>query len=703
MKTLHLDLETYSATPITDGTYKYAENAEIMLLAWALDDGEVHLWDLTKGETMPFALHNALADESVLIQAHNSMFDRSVLRLGQPAIPVLRAAGSHIARWRDPMVKALSCSLPGSLDSLCTILGIGEADAKSKDGRALIHKFCKPQPKSGKRNTWRTHPEDWERFRQYAMRDISAMREVDRKLPNWNYQGQELALWHLDQAINDRGILIDTRFAAAAIEAAETAKKGLAEQTLAQTNGEVEKATQRDALLYHIAKNYGVILPDLKSSTIDRRVNDLSLPIELREILAVRMQASMGSASKYKSMLKAVNADNRARGLLQFNGAGRTGRWAGRNVQPQNMFRPPKWVKNHWEFWVEAVRSGGAHLLADNVMELTAALARGGLIAEPGKKFVVADLSNIEGRCQAWLAGEEWKLQAFRDYDTVTGKNDNGEAIRKGPDLYCLAYAKSFRVSPDSVDEDQRQIGKVQELMLGYGGGVGAYLTGSLTYGIDIEALAGSVFQHLPDAILGESAEFLAWTRKQKRGTFGLSDEAFITCDVFKRLWRLEQPKIAALWKAMEEAVREAIYRPGDTIVCGKFKMRRDGDWLRIGLPSGNCLCYPSPRVSEGGQISYMGINQYTRKWERVSTYGGKLFENACQRLARDIMAANMPAIDEAGYGIVLTVHDELVCETPDDESFNTTELSKMLSKNADWNEGLPLAAAGFEALRYRK
>ena len=272
-----------------------------------------------------------------------------------------------------------------------------------------------------------------------------------------------------------------------------------------------------------------------------------------------------------------------------------------------------------------------------------------------------------------------------------------------GPDLYKLAYSKSFNVTPDSVTKPQRQIGKVQELMLQYEGGVGAYLTGALTYGIDLEEMAEGALAALPRDLREEAQGFLTWTRDQGRNTFGLSDTAFVVCDAFKRGWRRAHPAIQTYWSELADTVREAIGHPGVTLTARKLKVRRDGAWLRIGLPGGRALCYPAPEVSLDGTISYMGVNQYSRKWQRLKTYGGKLFENVCQAVARDVMAWNMPAIEAAGYQIVLTVHDEVVTEAPDSPDFNADHLGRLLAATPPWAQGMPLAAGGFEDYRYRK
>jgi DNA polymerase len=366
-----------------------------------------------------------------------------------------------------------------------------------------------------------------------------------------------------------------------------------------------------------------------------------------------------------------------------------------------------------------------------NVMEVAASAMRGCIIAPPGKKLVVADLSNIEGRVQAWLAGESWKLQAFRDYDTILGHDEKGKAIRKGFDLYCLAYANSFGINPGMVTKDQRQKGKVQELALGYQGGVGAFVTFAIAYNIDLDQMAADAWPDLPIELVVEAEKFLSWLHSKvwdasekriKKGAdlqteanrvkeeldaaqYGLSREVFIVCDVFKRAWRLAHPRIVALWKELGDAVVMATNRPGVTYVLadGKLKIRRDGAWLRIQLPSGGFLCYPSPQVDKDGGWSYMGVNQYNRKYCRIKSYGGKTFEQCTQGIARDVLAYNMPDIEAAGYEMVLTVHDEALTETPDEDRFSVRGLCKLLAANKKWSAGLPLAAEGFEGPRYHK
>lgn len=687
MTTLFLDLETYSEIPITHGVHACAEGAEIMLFAYAIDDGPVNVWDVTKGGKAPEDLRRALRDPSVTLCAHNSHFDRTILRHCVPEL-----AGDP-SRWRDTMVRALAHSLPGALDDLCDILKVPTDKAKDKAGRQLIMLFCKPRPATskGRRATRETHPAEWAKFVEYAALDIEAMRAIDKKLPVWNFQGSELALWHLDQRINDRGVKVDVDLAHAAIRAVERAQKILAARTSDLTLGLVQAATQRDALLKHLVTAYGIELPDMQQSTLERRVNDPDLPPELRELLAIRLQASTTSTSKYKTLVKAVSKDGRLRGTLQFNGASRTGRWAGRLFQPQNLPRPVL-KQDRIDLGIAAMKSDCEDLLFGNVMELTSSAIRGAIVAPEGKKLVVADLSNIEGRVLAFLAGEAWKLQAFRDFDAGNGH-----------DLYKLAYAKSFGIQPEAVTKDNRQVGKVQELALGYEGGVGAFLTFAAAYAIDLEAMGEQAIGAIPANILAEAAKALEWTKQQGRPTFGLTDRAWLVCDSFKRSWRYAHPAIASFWKDLDEAARMAVLRPGVTYECRMLKLRRDGAWLRIRLPSGRFLCYPSPQVDEAGKLSYMGVNQYSRKWSRLKTYGGKLAENVTQAASRDVLTHNMPAIESAGYQIVLSVHDEVLTEVPDQLKYNADRLSTLLASLPPWAHGLPLAATGFETYRYRK
>jgi DNA polymerase len=687
------------------GTHAYAEDpsTEILAVQWALDDGDPVVVDCTRpGWNSPFNddyqdLIRVLNDPDVEIVAHNSMFDRTLLR---------RVWGVEVPvhRWRDTMVKALAHGLPGGLDKIGRVLGLPLDLAKDKRGKELIQLFCKPRPKNQilRRATRETHPKEWREFvQEYGRQDIIAMREVDQRLPAWNYRPghDELALWHLDQKINDRGFLVDQRLADGAIAAVAREQTRLKAEVAIATGGAVTNVSRRDQLLGYILAEYGVTLPDMKKDTLERRLNDPELPDGVRFLIALRLEATKTGVAKYVALKRAVSKDGRLRNTLQFCGAQRTGRWAGRIFQPQNMMRPDLLAQDIATA-ILALQHGVAHLFDSDVMRLASNAVRGCIVAPAGKKLCVADLANIEGRGLAFLAGERWKLKAFGAYDEGTGQ-----------DMYVMAYARAFNVSPDVVLHDKefgngmmRQIGKVMELGLGFGGGVAAFITFAAVYKMDLSVMAEAVWATASREAIENAQGMLAWVKKRKRATFGLTDRVYIACEILKRAWRDAHPNTEALWDAADEAVKKAIWNPGQTFSIGEHLcVRVDGAWLRIRLPSGRYLCYVQPKVSDSGEISYAGINQYTRQWGRVKTYGGKLIENCTQAFARDVLGHNMPAVEAAGYEIVLDVHDELLTETPDTDDFSSDELAAMMSRVPPWATGMPIAAAGFESDRYRK
>jgi len=688
MAYLYCDTETYSATPIRNGHYRYAEDVEITLFAYAVGtDGDIEVVDLTSGETLPEDIQYMLVDPAVTKVFHNSAFDRAVIR-GALDIDI------PVSQIHDTMVQALAHALPAGLSQLCVALDVPVDLAKEKTGKSLINLFCKPRPKNWTldRATKETHPEEWAQFIDYAGNDIASMRYIHGKMPNWNYEGMERRLWELDQKINDRGFEVDLELATAAVKAIKKSQKKLSKRTQDITDNEVERTTQRDKLLKHLVESYGVHLPDMQKATIEKRLQDPDLPVEVKELLSIRQKASTTSTSKYNALIRSVGHDGRLRGTLQYDGAARTRRWAGRIFQPQNLPRPTHRNDDILQA-IEAVKLNVIDLIdPDDVIGLMSSAVRGCIKASPNKKLYVSDLSNIEGRKGAWFANENWKLQAFRDYDNGTGH-----------DLYKVAYGKAFNVDPASVDKDDRQIGKVMELMLQYGGGVGAFLTGALTYGIDLDFLAGTAWPKLPGDIQQEARAFHQWQMKQGRSDYGLKPPVYMAMDGLKRLWREAHPNIAALWKELENGARKAIKNPKTKVRVRRVIFYRSGSWLRCVLPSGACLCYPAPQIDEKGQISYMGVHPYTRKWKRLRTYGGKLLENICQSSARDVMAWRMLPVEDAGYNTVLTVHDELITEAPDTGEYSHEHLSALLETNPEWCKDLPLAAGGFEDYRYRK
>jgi DNA polymerase len=694
MPILWFDCETYSECDLkTAGTHRYAEHpsTEITVAQWAVDDAEPVVVDCTaqrKPRMPPDLLQGLLLNHNITIVAHNSMFDRTLLRH-------CWGINVPVERWQDTMIKAMSHGLPGGLDKIGQIVGLDADQAKDKRGRDLIQLFCKPRPKNStlRRATRETHPKEWAEFLEYSRQDIVAMRAIDQRLPVWNYGTghAELALWHLDQRINDRGVAVDVELAEAAIDAVAREQKRLKAEVQEATDGLVHSASKRDQLLAFICTEYGVDLPDMKADTLRRRVEDPNLPEGVRLLLALRLESTKTSTAKYKALVNATSADGRLRNTLQFAGAQRTARWAGRIFQPQNMPRPDM-KQDQIDEGIDALKAGCAELFFSNTMRLTANTVRGCIVAPPGKKLVIADLSNIEGRGLAFLAGERWKLKAFADFDAGVGE-----------DLYKVAYGRSFNIDPKEATGQKRQIGKVMELGLGYEGGVAAFLTFAAVYQMDLEDLAKAVWATASHEALENAQGMWGWAKKKKR-TLGLTMEVYVACEVLKTAWREAHANTRALWAAAAEAVRLAIKNPGESFPIGQhLKARRDGAWLRLRLPSGRYLCYINPDVDDEGQITYFGVNQYTRQWGRIKTYGGKLVENATQAFARDVLAYNMPAIEQAGYEIVLSVHDELLTETPDEPGYNVDRLAGMMATAPAWAQGIPLAAAGFETTRYRK
>lgn len=668
MTILFFDTETYSDVPLKDGTHRYAERAEVIVASWAYDDEPADVVDLTLGGGLPRHLVDAIRDPAVTIVGHNfGMFDRTVLRHNG-----LEIAASRI---HDTMVQALAHGLPGSLATLGTIFGVSEEDAKLKEGRALINRFCKPAPKYSKirRFTRETHPDEWARFLVYAKQDIPAMRHIWRNMPRWNYPGDpranryrgEYENWLLDQAINDRGIMVDQDLARAAIDAVNKAQTANDERTTDMTDGEVDRTSQRDKLLQHLLSEHGVTLPDMQKSTLERRLNDPDLPDAVRELIALRLEGSTTSNSKYNALLRSVSADGRLRGTLQFCGAARTGRDAGRLFQPQNLPRPDMAAADI-ALGIDAMKAGTAHLLFDSPIKLASNAIRGCIVAAPGRKLVQGDFAQIEARVLPWLAGETWKLDAFRAYDAGDG-----------PDLYKVSAARVLGKPVDEITKPERQrYGKVPELACGYGGAKGAFKSmARLLGGGDVD-----------DA---ESQEIVNGWRKANVAIADWDD---------------------GLWAKLNRAAWDAVTSGGMHEVNGKVSFEKWRSWLRFTLPSGRTLCYADPQIIEDPRmlgkmtLSYMGLNSYTRKWERLTTYGGKLSADGTQATARDILWHAAPLVEAAGFPIISRIHDEFVTEPLDDDKYSVQRMVAAMTVMPPWADAdLPLAADGFQDYRYRK
>lgn len=733
MSYLFLDFETFSEADLKKvGSYAYAEHptTEVLICAYAFDDEPVQVWDCTDGSDMPGDLHRALRrlvkpNSRIKMVWHNGgLFDRLIMKYCWDFdIPVSNTI--------DTMIWAFRHALPGSLDALCEVLGVSADNAKDKRGKALIKRFSKPTPKNYKirRYTAETHPDEWALFIKYAVSDITAMREVFHKLPRWGNSEFEDRVLELDQLINDRGFKVDVALAEAAIEAVEKHKAQLQEEAQRKYGGSL---TGKDFLpiLRELAPAHRI--HNAQKSTLNDLLADDDLPDDARTIIEMRLGAASTASTKYNPLLLGRSSDDRRRGCLQYGGAKRTLRWAGKGFQPQNLARG-YYHDDELDKGISALLKGRAHRRFD-VAKLTASTVRSCIIPEAGHKFVVADYSNVEGRGLAWLAGEETALDTFR----------------AGLDIYCVTAGKMFGMDPDDIKKnfkEIRQIGKACELGLGYEGGVGAFVTFAKNLGLDLIEMAKTMDGTFPDHIWAATARGYEWARiqeakrpphpgeKDDRPSYILDKKVWRTCDAIKRMWRESHPETVAFWRDLKDGILAAVRNPGREFWAGAH-LRRNGErairiwrtvefdssgrkvpgwWLCMELPSGRILSYPGigvsvtketdedGRVNTNVRIKYQGENQLTRQWTTLYTHGGKACENIVQALCRDLLAYAMINVEGGGYPIVLSVHDELVCETPYTPEYTVAELEKLMCALPEWAEGFPLVAEGAEMKRYAK
>lgn len=751
-----IDHESFSEADLKKvGSYAYAEHksTEIMLTTYAFGDEPVQCYDATDGGKLPSELRDVLRylhrnpgkkGNPKLIGANYLMFDRLLLR---------NCWGFDIDPRDiiDTMVVAFRHSLPGSLAMQCEVLQIAEELAKDKRGKALIQRFCKPTPKNYKvrRYTKETHPEEWKAFVKYGESDITSMREVYIDLPDWGNTEFENIVLAVDQRINDRGFYVDTALANAAIDAVKQHKIELQAEANAKWGAGLTGAaflpTLRDLAPGHEILN-------AQKSTLNDLLADEDLPDDARTIIEMRLGASSTASTKYNPLLLGLSADGRRRGCLQYGGAKRTLRWAGKGFQPQNLARG-HFSGDELDQGIDMLLKGRAHWLYD-VSKLTASTVRGCIIPTAGNKLVVADYSNVEGRGLAWAAGERTALDTFE----------------AGLDIYCVTAGKMFGMEPDYIKKnrkDIRQIGKACELGLGYGGGVAAFLTFAKNLGLDLYAMAETMKGTFPDHIWAAAKRGYEYARiqeknkkgfagqKAERPSYDLPKNVWLTCDSIKRMWRESHPATCQFWNDLESAAMNAIKDPGTAYWAGAA-VRENGDraikitrtftkekgervpgwWLKVELPSGRVLSYPGigisvekqvedddaffdadslglsyqtveqmmkPRVQYRERIRYMGENQTTRQWGKQYTYGGKLAENITQALCRDLLAYALVNVDAAGWPIILHVHDEVVCEVPNEPEYSVAKLEEMMCTLPSWAAGFPLAAEGQELSRYAK
>ncbi|MGL5968444.1 MAG: DNA polymerase [Kluyvera sp.] len=735
IKHLFLDTETFSPIDLKkSGSYAYAEHpeTEILICSYAIDDDPAQAWDCTDGSRMPDDLKAALRQvrrhKAKLVMQNGLMFDRLVMRncWGMDIDP---------RDILDTMVMAFRHSLPGSLAMQCEVLQIDESQAKDKRGKALIQRFCKPTPKNYKvrRYSRETHPAEWTEFIEYARSDITAMREVFYAMPDWGNIEFENTVLAIDQRINDRGFFVDTALANAAIDAVKQHKIELQQEANekwgAGLTGAAFLPTLRDLAPAHEILN-------AQKSTLNDLLADDDLPDDARTIIEMRLGASSTASTKYNPLLLGLSGDGRRRGCLQYGGASRTLRFAGKGFQPQNLARG-YFSGEELETGIKMLLKGRAHWAFD-VAKLTASTVRSCIIPEPGKQLVVADYSNVEGRGLAWLAGEETALETFRS----------------GLDIYCVTAGKMFGMEPDYIKKnrkDLRQIGKTCELALGYSGGVGAFVNMAKVTGLDLHGMAEMMKGTFPDHIWAGAKKGYEYARiqeknkkgfggqKAERPSYDLPKNVWLTCDSIKRMWRESHPATIRFWRELEDGAMAAIKNPGKVYWAGA-EVREDGRkaikitrtrgkdgspgwWLKLEMPSGRILSYPgigisvekhvegpddwgmseSHRVEYRERIRYMGVNQTTRQWGKQYTYSGKLCENLCQAFCRDLLANALITVEEAGWPIILHIHDEIVTEVPDTDEYSEKELERLMCILPKWAGGFPLAAEGQRLKRYAK
>lgn len=700
---LWLDRETFSEQDLKAvGTYRYAETAEDLLIAYAIDDGPTKVWDCT-AEEIPDDLYQAL-QEAEEVWAHNAQFDKAIHNGPmQMALPVV-----ELERWRCSMAMALSHALPGKLDSLCQVLRVPSELAKIADGKKLIQLFCKPQPANRKvrRATRHTHPAEWARFKEYAANDIAAMRECVRRMPTWNWDATAVAEWHADQRLNERGFQVDRELTQAGIRAAVTEKARIATRFAQLSNGAF-RPSQRAVFQKYLSERIGRPIEDTTAATMQILLR-YDLPEDVKEMMQLAMASNKTSTAKYGALDPAVCADGRFRGGLQFAGAGRTRRWAGRLFQPQNL--PSRGLPDDIDSYIEHLKAGTHDLFFENLMLYGAAALRGVVVVPPKKKMVVADLANIEGRVLAWVAGEAWKLDAFREYDAGTG-----------PDLYNVTAVSIIGGDPWKVEKKNRNaFGKVPDLASGYQGGVAGYQTFARAYGVKMADYWDVIQKMIKPAYVEKARENLkAWGRPQLE-SLEISETEWLASETCKLAWRARHPATSQFWYDLGGAAKQAIRNWGEVFTVGPYiKVRcvthRGQKWMVVRLPSGRFLTYFEPHIvrtpKANGKIdetlAYFGEaaeeGKTTRQWVKVFTHGGKMTGNVCQTIARDILAPAILSAESRGYLPILTVHDEILTEAPDTDDYSAAGLVEIMSTNPAWTPGLPLAAAGFETFRYKK
>jgi len=649
MKELFIDIETYSDIDLSKcGVYRYVQsiNFEILLFAYSIDKGPVHVVNVKEKEPIPEEVLKVLTDNSVKKYAYNAVFERVCLskHLGYPVGMYLSPDG-----WFCDMIHAATLGLPLSLENVGIVLGLEKQ--KLSIGKSLIKYFCVPCNPT-KTNGYRTRNlphhdrEKWNEFIEYNKRDVETEIEIHNRLSKFPVLDQEWDNYHLNERINDLGIMIDMDFVNHAIKCDEENQENNIEKAKMITG--VDNPNSPKQLKEWLLEQGMIGVDSLSKADVQRLLKDATGNVE--EILRLRQDIAKSSVKKYIAMQNVVGKDSRARGLIQFYGANRTGRFSGRLIQVQNL------PQNHLEPLEEArelIRNEDLDAILGKfgaVSTVLSELIRTAFIPKPGHRFIVSDFSAIEARVLAWLSKEEWRLELFRD----------------GGDIYCQSASKMFGVpvEKNGVNKELRQKGKIAELALGYNGGVNALKSfGAVAMGIQESELKPMVDK-----------------------------------------WRAANPNIVRLWRMLDKVTKYVVTKR-TSYECYGLKFSYERGIMFIELPSGRRLAYCKPRLginAFGSEcITYEGIGT-GKKWERIETFGGKICENIIQAVARDVLVESMMRLHKAGYKITMHIHDEVVLEVQDDVS-SVEEVCRIMAITPSWAKDLPLNADGYECKFYKK
>ena len=637
MKTLNIDIETKSGNEIKYGVRKYVDSFdfEILLFAYSIDGGEVEVVDFTKGVDVPLEVNLALTDPSVTKIAFNASFERTCIsRAMRRPLPA--------EQWRDTMIWGMELGLPASLEQMAKYLKVPQQ--KDTEGKRLIRKYCIPKKNGSFCEEY--EGEDWQLFKSYVAQDVRAEMSIAEELAPYPIADSEWELWALDQNINDRGVGIDMDLVRAALLLDEETSAAAKEQLKTLTGLDNPNSVMQ---LKKWLGEQGLQVQSLGKEQVTEILSDDETPKLVREALLLSQATSNSSIKKYDMLNNATCRDDRIHGILQFYGATRTGRWAGRLLQVQNLPRgslKPHELVTARDF-VKDQDMEALDIIWGDVPEVLKSLIRSALIPSDGHEFIVSDFSAIEARVIAWLAGETWVLDTFRE----------------GHDIYKATANQMFHLGGvDKVDKAMRQRGKVATLALGYQGGTGALQAmGALKMGIKEDELQGLV-----------------------------------------NAWRKANPNIVKFWRRVEAAAKRALEFGTKVSLRGtgiSFYVR--DTFLMIGLPNGRSIAYANATL-EDGRIRYEGKSMTSSTFQKLDTYGGKLVENIVQATARDVLGESMIRLEKLGYKIVAHVHDEVILDVPIGVT-NIDEINEQMAINPEWTEGLPLAAAGFRSDFYMK